>query len=83
MSTPQSKASYLTRQLELTTIKPHPEVKMHADPMLPCGFRGREEMGRRGEKGMVKEGINECGLRKRKASHRVDVFVFLTAPRPS
>lgn len=48
---------------------------MHADPLLPCGFRGREEI-RRGEKGMVKEGIYECGLCKLKASHRVDRVCF-------
>lgn len=46
---------------------------MHADTLLPCGWRG--------ENRMVKEGTDECGLSKpTRFSHGVDVFVFLTAP---
>ncbi len=58
---------------------------MHADLLLllPCGFLTGRGGTQEEKKGMVKGGINECGLGKRSASHRVDVFVFLTAPSPS
>ena len=40
------------------------------------GWRGAREGGGGGG------GIDECGLGKRTASRRTDVFVFLTAPQP-
>lgn len=59
----------------LTTVKPHPEgVKLSVEICCCCGFPQRE-------KGMVKEGLNECGLLQHTASHGVDVFVLLTADR--
>lgn len=55
-------------------MKPHPGRGEKCTEMCCKGWRGAGGGGG--------GGINECGLGKRTASHRTDVFVFLTAPQP-